>query len=106
MRETSMRAEILCDDHAELLAFERTIWAKDDEFLEFSIMDSYLGNRQYQGLIGRFRRAWCAFFAKPIYYAGVVVMEKERARSFLNECLAILNSDAGGLQNETDGPSE
>jgi len=106
VRETSMRAEILCDDHAEMLAFERTIWAKDDEFLEFSIMDSYIGNRQYQGLIGRFRRAWHAFFAKPIYYAGVVVMEKERARTFLKECIAILDSDTGGLQHEANGSSE
>ena len=106
MRETSMRTEIQCDDHAELLSFERTIWAKDDELLEFSIMDSYIGNRQYQGLLGRFRRAWNAFIAKPICYAGVVVMEKDRARSFLNKCLDILNSDAGGIQHEANDPAE
>lgn len=106
MKETSMRAEILCDDHAELLSFERTIWTKDDELLEFSIKDSYIGSRQYQGLLGRFRRAWHAFIAKPIYYTGVVVMEKDRARTFLNECIAILDSDTGGLQHEANGSAE
>lgn len=69
-------------------------------------MDSYIGRREYQGIIGRFRRACHAFFAKPIYYAGVVVTEKARAITFLNECLAILKSDAGGQQHEQDDAAE
>ena len=73
MNPESMSTSIQCDDHAETLVFERSIWGKDDELLEFSIMDSYIGRREYQGIIGRFRRACHAFFAKPIYYAGVVV---------------------------------
>ena len=106
MNPESMSTSIQCDDHAETLVFERSIWGKDDELLEFSIMDSYIGRREYQGIIGRFRRACHAFFAKPIYYAGVVVTEKARAIAFLNECLAILKSDAGGQQHEQDDTAE
>ena len=106
MNPQIMRAEIQCDDCAETLVFQRSIWKPCDELLEFSIMDSYIGNREYQGLIGRFRRAWHIFFAKPIYYTGIVIMEKERARVFLNECLDILNSNPGGLQNEANDSAE
>ena len=89
-----MRAEILCDDHQELLAFERSIWANNDELLGFAIMDSYIGNRTYQGLAGRFRRAWRAFLAKPIYYADIAVTDPESIKIFLEECLTILSCNA------------
>lgn len=106
MNPESMSTSIQCDDHAETLVFERSIWGKDDELLEFSIMDSYIGRREYQGIIGRFRRAWHSFFAKPVYYAGVVVTEKARTITFLNECLAILKSDTGDQQHEQDDAAE
>lgn len=106
MNPESMSTSIQCDDHAETLVFERSIWGKDDELLEFSIMDSYIGRREYQGIIGRFRRACHSFFAKPIYYAGVVVTEKARAITFLNECLVILKSDTGDQQHEQDDAAE
>lgn len=96
MKEKSLTASILCNDHAELLLFERIIWGENDECMEFSIMDSYVGKNQYQDLLGRFRRAWHVFFAKPICYAGIIVMEKERARKFLKECLAVLDTEVGG----------
>ena len=106
MNPESMSTSIQCDDHAETLVFERSIWGKDDELLEFSIMDSYIGRREYQGIIGRFRRAWHSFFAKPVYYAGIVVTEKARTITFLNECLAILKSDTGDQQHEQDDAAE
>ena len=46
MNPESMSTSIQCDDHAETLVFERSIWGKDDELLEFSIMDSYIGRRE------------------------------------------------------------
>lgn len=58
-------------------------------------MNSYVGKNQYQGLLGRFRRAWHVFFAKPICYAEIIVLEKERARKFLNECLSVLDTEVG-----------
>lgn len=106
MNPESMSTSIQCDDHAETLVFERSILGKDDELLEFSIMDSYIGRREYQGIIGRFRRAWHSFFAKPVYYAGVVVTEKARTINFLIECLAILKSDTGDQQHEQDDAAE
>ena len=106
MSHETMAATIRCDDNAEMLVFDRTIWARDDELLEFSIMDSYIGTSKYHGLLGRFRRAWHAFLAKPIYYAEIVVTERERAINFLNECLAILDSDAEGQMNEENHTTE
>ena len=102
----SMTASIWCNDHCGMLVFDRTIWAKDDELLEFSFMDSYIGRRGYQGLFGRLRRAWHALVSKPLYHAGIVIVEKERARKFLEECLDILDADAGGKQNEADRTPE
>lgn len=96
----SMKAAIQCDDHVEMLLFERFVWDKDDEYLAFSIMDSYIGSGEYQGLLGRLRRTWHAFFTKPICHAGIVVMEPERARMFLNDCLAILAAEAGEQPND------
>lgn len=100
MKEKSLTASIICNDHAELLLFERIIWGENDECMEFSIMDSYVGREQYQGLLGRFRRAWHVFFAKPICYAGIIVMEKERARTFLNECISVLDAEEGGESHD------
>ena len=102
----SMTASIWCNDHCGMLVFDRTIWAKDDELLEFSFMDSYIERREYQGLFGRLRRAWHALVSKPLYYTGIVIVEKERARKFLEECLDILDTDAGGKQNEADRTTE
>ncbi len=96
MNERSFTASIPCDDHAEVLRFERIVWGKNDECLEFSVMDPYIGRNPYQGLLGRFRRAWHAFFAKPICYAGIIVTDPQRAKLFLQECLAILETEVGG----------
>lgn len=101
-----MSAFIRCNDHVEILMFEKSIWAADDELLEFSIMDSYIGSQEYQGLFGQLRRAWHALFAKPICYAGIVVTEKERVRVFWEECLAILSSNAEEFQYEENDPAE
>lgn len=100
MKETSLAASISCHDHAELLQLERIIWSENDEYMAFSIMDSYVGRNQYQGLSGRLRRAWRVFFAKPICYAEIIVMEKERVRRFLNECRAVLDAEVGGESHD------
>ena len=104
--EKTMKATIECMDRAEMLVFDRTVWGKDDEMLSFSVMDSYLGEREYRSLRGRFLRAWRAFWAKPIYYAEVLVGTKECAKEFLCQCLAILDHDMGGEADENDTVEE
>ena len=91
MNTKVLTAMIRCECHSEKLILERTVWDDGDEMYEFSIVDSYIGNRGHRGLFGRFVRAWHAFWDKPIYYAGVVVNQKERVREFLNECMEVLD---------------
>ena len=86
---------ISCEDHAEKLLFERTIWSDGDEMYSFAIVDSYIGHSGYVGVLGRLRRAWHAFWDKPIYYAEITVNKKERAREFLNECMEVLDDKIG-----------
>lgn len=95
MGEKVLMAMIRCEDRAEKLILERTIWDDGDEMYEFSIVDDYIGGRGYHGLFGRLARAWHAFWDKPIYYAGVVVNKKERVREFLNECMEVLDEEIG-----------
>ena len=83
-------ASIRCDDYAEMLVFDRCIWKDSDEFIQFSIADSFISGNEYRGLFGRLRRAWRAFWSKPIYYADIIVHDKNRAKVFLNECLSII----------------
>lgn len=104
--EKTMKAIIECTDRAEMLVFDRTVWAKDDELLTFSIMDRYLGKREYHGLRGRFWRAWRAFWEKPICYAEIVAGTKERTKEFLYQCLTILDHDIGGEADENNTVEE
>ena len=67
----SMTASIWCNDHCGMLVFDRTIWAKDDELLEFSLMDSYIGRRKYHGL-----------FAPGVARAGVEALILCRDRGY------------------------
>lgn len=99
MSHTLLRVSIPCEDNDETLVFDRTVWGKNDEMLEFSIMDSYIGKCEYSGILGRFRRAWYAFNAKPIYYTGIMVSEKELVRAFLTECLTVLDTEVGEDKN-------
>lgn len=95
MERSAMTAVISCEDHAEMLVFERTLWGENDELIEISVRDSWLAGREYQGVFGRFRRGWRSFWAKPVCYAGIVVTDKGRVEAFLRECLAILNREEG-----------
>lgn len=74
-----------CDDHAEALVFARYKHSDDDMWFEFSIEDAYCGG-DYMGIKGRFRRAWHAFWAKPICYTGVYVEKVESVWHFLEQC--------------------
>lgn len=79
-----------CDDNAEAVVFSRYDWKNSNETdYEFNIEDSYCGV-DYMGIKGRFKRAWKAFWAKPIYYTGVYCEDGERMKKFLRDCLNLM----------------
>ena len=81
-----------CDDHAEMAVFTRFNWdfkGESDIHYELTIEDSYCGG-DYKGISGRFKRAWHAFWAKPISYTGVFCEDGERMKKFLEECLELM----------------
>lgn len=78
-----------CDDYAENLVFKQYEFDYGDIDFEISIEDSYCGG-DYMGIKGRFKRAWKAFFAKPVCYTGIYVNSRERVREFFMACLALI----------------
>lgn len=78
-----------CNDNAEMAVFTKYDWSDGDTDYEFTIEDSYCGG-DYMGIKGRFKRAWKAFWAKPIYYTGVYSDDAERVKKFLNDCLDLM----------------
>ncbi len=79
-----------CDDHVETAVFTRYDWETDDADYALSIQDAYCGG-DYMGIRGRFKRAWKAFWAKPVCYAEVFCEGGECMKSFLKECLTLIN---------------
>lgn len=78
-----------CDDNAEMLVFNKYNWNDDTIDYEFNIEDSYCGG-DYMGIKGRFKRAWSAFWGKPICYTGVYCQDGERLKKFLKDCLDLM----------------
>lgn len=85
-----------CDDNAETVVFTRYDWKNETDY-SFSIEDAYCGGN-YMGIKGRLKRAWHAFWAKPIYYSSVYCEDPGRMKEFLNKCLALMeeNNDQKG----------
>ena len=48
------------------------------------------GGGDYMGIKGRFKRAWKAFWAKPVCYNEVYCMDGKRMRKFLEDCLNLM----------------
>lgn len=83
---------IRCVDGAEAVVFTRRKYDNYPDDYEINIEDNYCGG-DFMGIKGRFRRAWHAFWAKPIYYTGIYVENKELVRTFFNDCLALVEDD-------------
>ena len=88
VRDVTLR----CADTAEIAVFSRYDYeiGEGDTDYEISIMDSYCGG-DFNGILGRFKRAWRAFWAKPVSYTGVYIEDTERMKKFLTECLELTN---------------
>ena len=97
--DNSKSVFLRCVDHAEMAVFTKFDWGfesknsnKRDINYEITIEDSYCGG-DYMGIKGRFKRAWKAFWAKPLCYTGVYCEDKEKMKKFLNDCLELINEE-------------
>ena len=77
-----------CDDRAETVEFVRCDFADGSTNYEINIVDSYCGY-DFMSTKNRFKRAWKAFWAKPVCYTGIYVEEPERVQKFLQECYSL-----------------
>lgn len=78
-----------CDDNAEAVVFSKHTWNDSDIDYEITVEDAYCGNN-LMGIKGRFKRAWKAFWAKPISYTGIYCQDEERMKGFLKDCLNLM----------------
>ena len=78
--------ELRCDDRAENLVFTKDTFDSLETCYEITIEDSYCASR-----MNRFKRAWKAFWGKPIYYSGIYTEDKEKVRKWLLDCLKLLD---------------
>ena len=97
--DNSKSVSLRCVDHAEMAVFTKFDWGfesknsnKRDINYEITIEDSYCGG-DYMGINGRFKRAWKAFWAKPLCYTGVYCEDKEKMKKFLTDCLELINEE-------------
>jgi hypothetical protein len=84
---------IRCDDNAEAVVFSKYTMKNSTDF-EISFEDSYCGG-DFKGVIGRFKRAWMAFWNKPVIYNGIYCggEGRDRVRNFLKECLELVEGE-------------
>ena len=96
LNDNSKSVYLRCVDHAEMAVFTKFDWGfnekERDISYEITIEDSYCGG-DYMGIKGRFKRAWKAFWAKPLYYTGVYCEDKEKMKKFLTDCLELINEE-------------
>ena len=88
----SKEVHIRCDCYSEMASFIRHDWKHETPNYELTIEDAYCGG-DYMGIKGRFKRAWNAFWGKPIYYTGVYCEDSHRMRKFLEDCLSLMDKD-------------
>ena len=81
-----------CKDNAESLVLSKYYYDNDlDIDYEINIEDAYCGG-DYMGIKGRFKRAWHAFWAKPIYYSGIYTDNAEELKKWLEDSLATIET--------------
>lgn len=81
-----------CDCNAEAAVFTRYDYEDGDISYGLSFEDSYKGNH-YKGLLGRFRRAWKAFIAKPVVHMDVFTDDESKMKKFLKDCLNLMHCE-------------
>lgn len=89
-----------CDDGAEAVVFTKYTFSSicsraaildpDSINYEITVEDNYIGGN-YKGFFGRIKRAWRAFWDKPVVYTGIYCEDKEKMRKFLTNCLELID---------------
>ena len=80
-REVCLR----CDCSAETVEFVRYDYDDGSTNYEINIIDAYC-SYDLMGIKNRFKRAWRAFWAKPVCYTSVYVEDPQRMHNFILEC--------------------
>lgn len=91
-----------CEDGAEAVVFtkysHKFISVHTEELVnenasyEICIEDNYVGG-DYKGFFGRIKRAWRAFWDKPVVYTGIYCEDKNKMRQFLTDCLQLIDEN-------------
>ena len=89
-----------CEDGAEAVVFTKYTFNKDINY-EFTVEDSYTGG-DYKGFFGRIKRAWRAFWDKPVVYTGIYCEDADKMRKFLYDCLDLVNDNPDFVENENN----
>lgn len=89
---TDKTITLRCHDSQEACVFRKYFYYKDDIAYEIAIEDSYVGG-DYRGFFGRIKRAWKAFWAKPVCYTGIWRVDKESVQKFLQDCLDLMEEE-------------
>ncbi len=80
-----------CWDGAEAVVFKKfTFTHTNNVEYEISVEDDYIGG-DYKGFFGRIKRAWRAFWDKPVVYTGIYCEDETKMKHFLCDCLDLLN---------------
>ena len=81
-----------CEDGAEAVVFTKYTYKYDNSIsYDICVEDSYIGG-DYKGFFGRIKRAWKAFWDKPVVYTGIYCEDKDKMRKFLCDCLDLLDT--------------
>lgn len=96
LRDTTKEVFIRCEDCAETVVFMRHDWDNYDTDYEIVVQDACCASGMC-GIRGRLRRAWHAFWAKPIYYSGIYIENGARVKEFLQRCMELVEE---GLKND------
>lgn len=89
-----------CEDKQEAVVFSKYTYksiakltdgqVKLNDGYEIMVEDSYVGG-EYKGFFGRLKRAWRAFWDKPVVYTGIYCENESKMRQFLFDCLELID---------------
>ena len=101
LRDKTKEVFIRCEDCAETVVFMRHHWEKRDVTYEILVQDAFCSH-WFCGIGGRLRRAWRAFWEKPVNYTGVYIEDSARVKQFLQDCMKLVEEDVINERSNTN----